>query len=627
MPRITFNPSGRTIEAGEGMDLIEAARRAGEDIDAPCGGNGTCGRCLVRVTSGGVRTDASAVVAPEDAAAGFIPACRSYVTDQDCIVEIPESSVARSGRDGDISPGDAIEPVGPDGELIRTVGCMVPPPGEDGRSDLERLAKALASAGVDADCPLPVARSLAGALRGDGGRVGVDVTGAFGRDRMVRVVAGNPARAGLGIAVDLGTTTVAVALVDTRSGAVISTRVAYNEQVSMGLDVISRVNYASRAGGLEALRAAALGTINRLLRAAAFETRVDPGDITSAVISGNTVMTHLALGLDPEHIRLAPYTPTVLEVPVYAAAEIGIEIAPAAPVLFSPCVGSYVGGDITAGVLLTDLASGNEDISLFIDVGTNGEIVIGNRDFLLTCACSAGPAFEGGGIDRGMRAAPGAISAVRVNPANGEPSFSVIGGGEPRGICGSGMIDLVAELFLSGWLDAAGRLDRTRSTRRIDRAGRRASYELAGDHEGKHSIRVSETDIENIMRAKAAIYAASAFMLGSIGISYNDISRFYVAGGFGKTLDVENAVAIGLLPDVPRDRFAYIGNASLIGSCRLLVSQKYRTLQGDLSRRMTYLDPGADPRYMDHYTAALFLPHTDGDLFPSVARRVPRAGA
>ncbi len=329
-------------------------------------------------------------------------------------------------------------------------------------------------------------------------------------------------------------------------------------------------------------------------------------------------MTHLALGLDPEHIRLAPYTPTVLEAPVYAAAEIGIEIAPAAPVLFSPCVGSYVGGDITAGVLLTDLASGNEDISLFIDVGTNGEIVIGNRDFLLTCACSAGPAFEGGGIDRGMRAAPGAISAVRVNPANGEPSFSVIGGGEPRGICGSGMIDLVAELFLSGWLDAAGRLDRTRSARRIDRAGRRASYELAGDHEGKRSIRVSETDIENIMRAKAAIYAASALMLGSIGISYNDISRFYVAGGFGRTLDVENAVAIGLLPDVPRDRFAYIGNASLIGSCRLLVSQKYRALQGDLSRRMTYLEPGADPRYRDHYTAALFLPHTDGDLVPSV---------
>ncbi len=468
-------PSGRTVEAGEGMDLLDAARRAGEDLDSPCGGNGTCGRCLVRVASGGVRTDASAVIVPEDAAAGLVPACRSYVTDTECVIEIPESSRAASVRGVNVSAGDDIEPVVPDGELVRTIRCTVPSSlGEDALSDLGRFRKTLAAGDPDAeiDCPITPVRALAGALRADGGRVSADITGVFGRDRLVRLRPGHSMDDGFGIAVDLGTTTVAVALTDARSGKVLSIKSAYNEQIPMGLDVISRINYAGRPGGLEALRQASLGTINRLIRAAAHDARVDTGGITSAVISGNTVMTHLVLGLDPEHIRLAPYTPTVLDVPVCPARAIGIDVAPEAPVIFSPCVGSYVGGDITAGVLCTDLASDSEDISLFIDVGTNGEIVIGNRDFLVTCACSAGPAFEGGGIDCGMRAAPGAINTVKVDPTNGGPAFSVIGGGEPRGICGSGMIDLVAELFLSGWLDAAGRLDRD---------AERAAYRFQGE--------------------------------------------------------------------------------------------------------------------------------------------------
>ncbi len=624
MPRISFLPSGRTVEIGEGMDLLDAARRAGEDLAAPCGGNGTCGKCLVRVVAGTVKIDATAVVDPEDAAAGYTPACRSYVAGVDCVIEIPERSRTNTGE---VSAGDEIEPVAPDGALVRTVDCVVPPPdGEDGLSDLGRLNRALAAGGMgpDIECPLPVARSLAGALRGDEGRISVAITGESGRDRIVRVAAGRPAPTGLGIAVDLGTTTVAVALADTQSGAVLSIKSAYNDQIAMGLDVISRINYAGRQGGLEALRTAALTAINRLVRAAALEARIDAGGITSAVISGNTVMTHLALGLDPEHIRLAPYTPTLLDVPVYRAGEIGIEIAPGAPVFFSPCVGSYVGGDITAGVLCTELASDAEAISLFIDVGTNGEVVIGNRDFLITCACSAGPAFEGGGIEYGMRAAPGAINSVRVDPANGEPSFSILGDGEARGICGSGMIDLVAQLFLSGWLDPAGRLDRTRDTARIAAEGRRALYILAGGPFGGAPVHVSEIDIENIVRAKAAIHAASALMLGNIGISFNDIARIYIAGGFGRTLDIENAVAIGLLPDIPRERFSYVGNASLSGSYRLLVSGKHRASQRDLARRMTYIDPGGDPRYMDHYTAALFLPHTDRSLFPSIARRAAR---
>jgi len=572
------------------------------------------------VLSGSVRSDSSDAPDPEDAEEGLIRACRSYLADSDCVVEVPESSRAFEGKGADLSSVENIAPIQPDGGLVLSVECLVPPPGEDGASDLERLEKALGDSGVEMDFPLASVREIAGALRKNGGRLNVAFTGAFGKNSAVRIAAGRETQAGLGLAVDLGTTTVAAALVDTASGRTLSIKSAYNDQISMGLDVIGRINYASRSGGLEELRLAALSTINRLAHAASLEAGLDANAITAAVISGNTVMTHLILGLDPEYIRLAPYTPTLLDVPVYRAGEIGLEIAPAAPVLFSPCVGSYVGGDITAGILTSGLASDGEEISLFIDVGTNGELVIGNRDFFVTCACSAGPAFEGGGIDRGMRAAPGAISSVKIDAATGGPSITVIGGGEPRGICGSGMIDLLAELFLSGRLDPAGRLDLSRGMERMGRAGRRAFYELAEGPDGR-SIRVSEIDIENIMRAKAAIYSATALMLDNIGISYNDISRFYIAGGFGKTLNIENAVAIGLLPDVPRERFNYIGNASLQGSYRLLISERQRSLVRSLARRMTYIDPGSDPRYMDHYTAALFLPHTDASLFPSVGRR------
>jgi len=620
MPRVSFMPSGRTVEVDEGTDLLDAARRAGEPLAAPCGGNGTCGGCLVRVLSGSVRSDSSDAPDPEDAEEGLIRACRSYLADSDCVVEVPESSRAFEGKGADLSSVENIAPIQPDGGLVLSVECLVPPPGEDGASDLERLEKALGDSGVEMDFPLASVREIAGALRKNGGRLNVAFTGAFGKNSAVRIAAGRETQAGLGLAVDLGTTTVAAALVDTASGRTLSIKSAYNDQISMGLDVIGRINYASRSGGLEELRLAALSTINRLAHAASLEAGLDANAITAAVISGNTVMTHLILGLDPEYIRLAPYTPTLLDVPVYRAGEIGLEIAPAAPVLFSPCVGSYVGGDITAGILTSGLASDGEEISLFIDVGTNGELVIGNRDFFVTCACSAGPAFEGGGIDRGMRAAPGAISSVKIDAATGGPSITVIGGGEPRGICGSGMIDLLAELFLSGRLDPAGRLDLSRGMERMGRTGRRAFYELAEGPDGR-SIRVSEIDIENIMRAKAAIYSATALMLDNIGISYNDISRFYIAGGFGKTLNIENAVAIGLLPDVPRERFNYIGNASLQGSYRLLISERQRSLVRSLARRMTYIDPGSDPRYMDHYTAALFLPHTDASLFPSVGRR------
>jgi uncharacterized 2Fe-2S/4Fe-4S cluster protein (DUF4445 family) len=278
-----------------------------------------------------------------------------------------------------------------------------------------------------------------------------------------------------------------------------------------------------------------------------------------------------------------------------------------------------VGGDITAGLLCTDLATDTEEVGLFIDIGTNGELVVGNRDFLLTCACSAGPAFEGGGIACGMRAAVGAIERVVVHPADGSATCWTIGNVAPKGICGSGMITLLAELLRTGWMDAAGKLDRTRPSPAIRATGRHAEYVVtpAREPDGK-AVVVGELDIENLLRAKAAIYAACALLLQHAGLGFSDLGQVHIGGGFGRFLDLEKAVFIGLVPDLPRAKFRYIGNSSLLGSYIVLVSQKFRQRQRELAARMTYVDLSGDPHYMEQYTAALFFPHTDPERFPTV---------
>jgi len=630
MPLITFQPSGKTIEVPPNTELLDAARQAGVEIEASCGGKGTCGRCVVRIVGGHVDTSSSlGVLSADVVAAGDVLACRTRVGDTPLTVEIPEAT----GREGvRIAGGDETALVR--GELLprkweydplstRWLLRVPPPQPADGLSDLDRLSRCIQRewGPQPVRLPLAVLRTLADALRAQAGLVTVTLIRSASETHVIRIEPGDNTARHYGIAVDVGTTTIAVQLVNLVTADILGTRSDYNEQVGCGLDVISRINYARRPDRLEELRARVLATVNRLVRQVAEDNRVAPAEICNAVVSGNTTMLHLLLGLKPEYIRLEPYVPTLHEAPYLTAAEVGIGINPESWVCFSPCVGSYVGGDITAGLLCTDLATDTDEINLFIDIGTNGELVIGNRDFLMTCACSAGPAFEGGGIGCGMRASIGAIERVEVDPATGVPRYWAIGGGKPKGICGSGMIALLANLLHTGWIDASGKLDRARSSPAIRVQGRHAVYLLApaGESGVDHPIEVTELDIENIIRAKAAIYAACALLLQHAGIAFTDLAHVYIGGGFGRFLDLDQAVIIGLVPDLPREKYHYIGNSSLMGSYIVLVSQEYRRRQLELARRMTYLDLCSDPTYMDQYTAALFLPHTDSSLFPSVA--------
>lgn len=626
MPVITFEPNTVCVDVPEGSSLLEAARNAGVNVEAPCGGMGICGKCLVRILSGGVDFANRGSLPQEMLDEGWVLLCKTSVRAQPVRVQVASGIAKEQGKfsettadflaiDQSLLPQKSeLEPIVK--ALILTVS---PPRMGDGLADTDRLVLAVKDALPDAGTvllSLGVVRRLPEAVRQEDGYLRVWYRMEGGAVHLVDVASGSDSTPNYGLAVDIGTTTVAAQLVKVDTGEILAAKTDYNGQISCGLDIISRIGYAQTPARLEELRQKILDTINSLTGYLCSACSVDAGRIYSIALSANTTMVHLLLGVVPENIRLEPYTPAIYKVPLWRAAEVGISICPEAPVLISPSVGSYVGGDITAGILCTQLAADSEDLCLFIDIGTNGEIVLGNSEFLLGCACSAGPAFEGGGMKHGMRASAGAIERVKIDPETGVAKYWTIGDVPAAGICGSGVISVAAELFRTGYLDPAGKL-RLRESPSIHMEGRNAHYTIAPAQESADgtAITISETDLDNLIRAKGAIFSACSVLLQNIGMEFSDLSRVYIAGGFGRYLDIQNAQTIGLIPNLPKERYHFIGNSSILGSYMCLVSARHRALQQELAQKITYLDLSVEPTYMDQYMAALFLPHTDGSLF------------
>jgi len=409
----------------------------------------------------------------------------------------------------------------------------------------------------------------------------------------------SPLSEGYGLAVDIGTTTVAAEIVDLSNGNVVFQTADMNRQRSRGEDVLARIEYAGE-GGTDELRKSVVDTINDLIGRCDIEG-FSPEKITSAYIAGNTAMTHLFLGIDPTPIRYPPFEPVVKEATI-TGAESGLTISKDAKVICMPSVASYVGGDITSDIVDSGMDR-SEGLALLIDVGTNGEVAIGNADMLLTCSSSAGPAFEGSQMTSGMLAREGAIDSVRI--VDGKVHYTVIGGGEPKGICGSGIIDLVAQLFLAGMLDRRGNFT-----------------ELSGAKDGVFTVVgdvvITQSEISNVIMTKAAIYSAAGTMVRTLGVTFEDLDKIYIAGGFGNFIDMESAISIGLFPDVDRSKYEYLGNASLAGAKYSLISKDFRDRIDEVFPKMTYVDLGSDPVFYDEYMSAQFLPHTDDSKFPSV---------
>jgi len=584
MPEVTFLPDSVTVEMPADALLLEGARLAGVFIETPCGGRGACRKCAVKVTD-----------ARGDTYEALI--CQTPAGNGPLTVTLPKPACGK-GKFGDYAdPSKFLYERGT--PFVRGVGITAAAPApQDGLSDADRLIKAFitATGRKNAELPLSVLSDLPVRLRENDGKTFVHY---YAENETAKIISVSGETA-YGLAVDIGTTTVALWLVDLNSAEAVFADNAYNGQAECGLDVISRINYARKS--LPELRERVLGTVNELAETACGEAGVLPDSVLCVSITGNTTMIHLLLGIVPEHIRLFPYTPAVFRPMAYAADKVGILANKEAPVLIAPAVGSYVGGDITAGLLCTSLAArkdetAKDELILFIDLGTNGEIALGNDEFIFACACSAGPAFEGGGLKYGVRASDGAIERVMIDEA-GRPETRTIGDAPPIGICGSGIISAVAEFYRKGVIDQAGKF-----TDGSD------EYQLCG------GITVCATDIDNVIRAKGAVFSACQTMLDMVGLSFGDIDMVYVAGGFGRYLDLTDARTIGLLPRIPDEKYAFLGNSSVVGAYLALVSEERREKINELANRITYVDLSGEPGYMDRYTAALFLPHTDGSLF------------
>ena len=528
--RVTFLPSGQTAAASRGASLLDVAVEAGVEIDAPCGGQGRCGRCKVTIDGGRRREPPERPPdAPPRSKPAYALACQATV-EGDVVVTIPPPQERRQRPRGHAVAEPEALPVACDWRqdpAVRMFDLDIEPPSlADNTSDFDRLQRALAQQhGIkEVRAELPMLRRLGRDLRMANWKVKVAlemrdwVYGTYLPPRLIRIYPSVFGQRSMGVAVDLGTTSVVAYLVDFETGRVVDTESAYNKQIACGDDVISRIVYARRDGGLARLQRLAVETINELLIVLQERNRIEHYEIHEVTLAGNTTMTHLLLGIDPRFLREEPYIPTISVPPGLIAGELGLDANPLARVHALPSVGSYVGGDITAGVISSGLYA-TDKLTVFVDIGTNGEMVLGNREWLVACACSAGPAFEGGGVGCGMRATAGAIEDVWIDSHTLEAAYRTVDDAAPRGICGSGLIDLVAELFVTGVIDKSGHIRRDLATPRVRDGLGGVEYVVAwaDETDDGHDIAVSESDISSLVRAKAAVYAGIAVLCRSVG--------------------------------------------------------------------------------------------------------------
>jgi uncharacterized 2Fe-2S/4Fe-4S cluster protein (DUF4445 family) len=517
---------------------------------------------------------------------------------------------------------------------------LPPPSPEDNINDLARLTRELRKTHLmnDVSVDFRMLKKLAATLRKADWRVTVTIVLTRKGYTLINVEPGNTEEQNYSIVIDIGTTTVCGQLLDLArcqvyrrtEGADNGTQACtlaetadYNAQISYGEDVISRIVFAQKAGGLKRLQEVIVSTINGVIRELLAMSGIEVELISHLVFAGNTTMTHLVLGLDPKYIMMSPYTPTSNFIPPVRAINIGLNVKDHVFTYIFPGVASYVGGDIVAGVLGSGIFQ-RDEITLFIDVGTNGEIVIGNKDWLTCTSCSAGPAFEGGGIKFGMRAGNGAIEQVKINPSTYEPMILTIARAKPAGICGSGLIDLVAELFEAGAIDQNGKFNRELPTARVREGESGWEYVLSFAAESRigRDIVLTEVDLDNLIRAKAAIYAGCKTLLDSVGLRFEDLERVIIAGGFGHSIDLEKAQMIGLLPDVPVEKFIFVGNGSLLGARLLSFSRELLKQTERIAKTMTNIELANNPAFMDEFIAALFIPHTNESDFPRVIEQI-----
>jgi uncharacterized 2Fe-2S/4Fe-4S cluster protein (DUF4445 family) len=636
---ILFLPHNIKIIVEERENLIRAAMEAGVHINASCGGEGICGKCRVIIEDGNVEGGITEKLDKQDIEKGFRQACLSKVL-SDLVVRIPiESEVDASVLNLQQTPRKTARIWEMNLDELKDEGLFMPPvekkylelpepTSQDNLPDVTRLVSFL-KAKYDEHrlvVELPVIRKISEILRQSNFKITATLARpvqAGRKTQIIHVQPGDTTDRNYAIAVDIGTTTVYAQLVDLITGDVLAQFGDYNRQISYGEDVISRIIYAGKPGGLEKLQEEVIATINKLINKMVKKARIDPDEISAVTLAGNTTMTQLALKVNPKYIRLSPYVPSSTLYPPIKAVDLGLHLGDHVTALVYPAVSSYVGGDIVAGVMGSGMYRA-EELTLYMDIGTNAEIVIGNKDWLACASCSAGPAFEGGGVKFGMRAAKGAIEDFSLDPVTLEPMNITIGNVRPKGICGSGLITIAAIMFEMGVIDNRGKFNRDLNTTRVRETEGIYEYVLAWNDETQidRDIALTEPDLDNLIRAKGAIYSGCMTLLEEVGLRMQDIDRIYLAGGFGSYVDLEKAMVIGLLPEIDLDRVRFVGNGSLMGAKMSCLTNRIRKDVVAVTKRMTNFELSETASFMDNYVAALFLPHTDMDQFPKLKARL-----
>jgi uncharacterized 2Fe-2S/4Fe-4S cluster protein (DUF4445 family) len=641
MHKVRFEVKGkRNVEiiASDNENLLEVARRAGVMIDSPCNGNGSCGKCKVKIASGKVLTTPSRHISDDEEANGMVLSCNSIVI-EDILVEVPDlaSSFVNEMQITDLSKNENANIKYVRKKMIKQgmtnasrlwseVIQLSLPNIEDNCADEDRLKWHFKhKLGYDdITMNLNVLRKIPDVMRKNNFLIEVVYLKRQRIAEILDILPGSDKKTILyGMALDIGTTSVSACLVDMNTNEILTKASMGNAQVKYGADVINRIVYSEKKGGLEKLRTAIVDeTINNLIEKMTISIGISKEDIYEVCAAGNTTMNHLLLGINPDYLRREPFIPGINDIPEMKCSEVGIKIHPEGKIYLAPSVASYVGGDITAGVFAVPVWM-REDFTMLVDLGTNGEIVFGNKDFLMTCACSAGPAFEGGEISCGTRAVPGAIEKVFINESDLRPFYNTIGTMSPVGICGSGIIDLICEMKRTGIIDGKGKMDRNLKNSRITfdeyGIGQYCLYSKELDN-GTKDIYITEIDIDSFIKAKGAVFSAIYVLMESLDMPIDVLENVYVAGGIGTNLDIENAIALGMLPDIPVEKYYYIGNSSMQGCYLALTLSEGKDKICEISQNMTYMELSVHPTYMDEFIAACFIPHTNINLFPSLKR-------
>ena len=639
MHKVTFkfeNSEDVTVFAAFGESLLEVARKTNVAIDAPCGGTGACGKCKVKLMGGTLDSKKTSHISDEEYAAGWRLACISKIID-DVEVLVPDIASAYKSRMkmADLSSAEEVKIFEELKEQIAEVGIelknnlevidvtMSAPTLDDTMPDNERFSWAVEEVtGMDKiRVPYSVIKKMAHVFRASDFHVKAVIRKTDKDVFVYDVLPASEEPVVAGIAIDIGTTSVSAIIIDMLNGAVLAKGSAGNGQIRYGADVINRIIESGKPGGREKLQDAIIKeTLNPLILNMCASAKIKPAQVYRLAIGANTTMNHLLMGVDADPVRMEPYIPTFFKTNSLFASDIGLKVNPDAHIILAPNIGSYVGGDITAGAFVSMIWN-KPEFSIFIDLGTNGEIVFGNSDFLMSCACSAGPAFEGGDISCGMRATDGAIEAIKLDKETLEPTYSVIGdpGTKPVGLCGSGIIDMIAELFRCGVINPKGQIIREGRRIRRDEFGM-GSYIIAFEEEAGSvkDVELTEADIDSFIRAKGAIFSAIRTMLSYCDFDISMIENVYVAGGIGSGINMGNAIEIGMFPDIPVEMYHYLGNTSLAGAYAMLYSTEAERKVYEIAQNMTYIELSNVPTYMDEFVAACFVPHTDKSLFPSI---------